>query len=114
MPNREHLLNLSNQIAELLLELPHIADAPDVIRDAQHLLDALESARAEQDALHIPTLEEAAHVKPLHDRLHAAVIHCRVMRNNLDRIEHATGQALELSRQMSAAVEEPEQDDGDL
>lgn len=87
----------------------------DMIRDAEHLHDAIAAAREEIDTLKVEAIEEAADVKALHDRLDAVVVHCRVLRNNLDRIEGSAESALEFTRVITAHVEQPDlAADGDL
>lgn len=114
MTNRDFLRNLVDQISTHIATLPRPESIPGALRDTEHVINAIEEVRNELDAIDVQQIEEAAQVKPLHDRLHAVVIHCRVLRNNLDRIELATELALDVCRQLSAAVEEPELIDDDL
>ena len=63
---------------------------------------------------HIETADEAAAVKPLHDRVHVLVVQLRVLRNTLEAMENAAEKAIEDVRRISASVEESNPDDDAL
>jgi hypothetical protein len=83
------------------------------IEDGQTLSDIISAANQEARALDPDFLEETFDVKGLHDRLHTAVVHLRVMRHGLDRIEHALEQTLDTARRLSHAVEPEAHDEDD-
>ena len=58
--------------------------------------------------------DEAALVKPLHDRVHVLVVQLRVLRNTLEAMENAAEKALEDVRRISASVEESSPEDDAL
>lgn len=83
------------------------------IEDSQTLSDIVSAASQEARTLDADLLEETFDVKGLHDRLHTAVVHLRVMRHGLDRIEDALERAIDTARRLSHAVEPEAHDEDD-
>lgn len=109
--------SLNRTYVERLLEEVRLAivsiNTDRQIEDAQTLSEIISAANQEARALDADCLEETFDVKGLHDRLHTAVVHLRVMRHGLDRIEHALEQTLDTARRLSHAVEPEAHDEDD-
>ena len=90
---------------------------PELGLDPRGLGVEVEKLRAQTPHLPISAEEiadEAALVKPLHDRVHVLVVQLRVLRNTLEAMENAAEKALEDVRRISASVEESAPDDDAL
>jgi hypothetical protein len=115
MTNRDNIQRLVEQITGELAVVKATAHSVEKhVEDISVLSDLASSAIAElsvfTDTVH--TADEAAQVKPLHDRVHVVVVQLRVLRNTLEQMENSAEAALNNVRCISAAVEEsaPEDD----
>lgn len=117
MTNRDSIKRLVDNITGSLVTVQHIAS-----RFEQHDADIITLSDLNRSAItelqvfadHIDTADEAAHVKPLHDRIHIVVVQMRVLRNTLETMENAAEKALEDVRRISASVEEASPEDDSL
>ena len=117
MTNRENIKRLVENITGSLATVQHIAG-----RHEQHDADIITLSDLNRSAItelqvfsdSIETADEAAAVKPLHDRVHVLVVQLRVLRNTLEGMENAAEKALEDVRRISASVEESNPDDDAL
>jgi hypothetical protein len=117
MTNRENIKRLVENITGSLATVQHIAG-----RYEQHDADIITLSDLNRSAItelqvftdHIETADEAAQVKPLHDRVHVLVVQLRVLRNTLEAMENAAAIALEAVRRISASVEEASPEDDAL
>ena len=115
MTNRDSIKRLVENITGSLATVQHIAG-----RFEQHDADIITVSDLNRSAItelqvfadNIDVADEAALVKPLHDRVHVLVVQLRVLRNTLEAMENAAEKALEDVRRISASVEEsaPEDD----
>ena len=117
MTNRDSIKRLVENITGSLATVQHIAG-----RYEQHDADIITLSDLNRSAItelqvfsdHIETADEAAAVKPLHDRVHVLVVQLRVLRNTLEGMENAAEKALEDVRRISASVEESSPEDDSL
>ena len=117
MTNRDSIKRLVENIMGSLATVQHIAG-----RYEQHDADIITLSDLNRSAItelqvfsdSIETADEAAAVKPLHDRVHVLVVQMRVLRNTLEQMENAAEKALEDVRRISASVEESNPDDDAL
>ena len=117
MTNRENIKRLVENVTGSLAAVQFIAN-----RFEQHTEDVATVADLNRSAItelqvfagQIETADEAAAVKPLHDRVHVLVVQLRVLRNTLEAMENAAEKALEDVRRISASVEESAPDDDAL
>ena len=117
MTNRDSIKRLVENITGSLATVQHIAG-----RYEQHDADIITLSDLNRSAItelqvfsdHIETADEAAAVKPLHDRVHVLVVQLRVLRNTLEQMENAAEKALEDVRHISASVEEADPEDDSL
>ena len=117
MTNRENIKRLVENITGSLATVQHIAG-----RYEQHDADIITLSDLNRSAItelqvftdYIETADEAAQVKPLHDRVHVLVVQLRVLRNTLEAMENAAAIALEDVRRISASVEEASPEDDAL
>ena len=117
MTNRENIKRLVENITGCLASVQHI-DGRYEQHDADiiTLSDLHRSAITERQLFvdSADTADEAAQVKPLHDRIHVMVVQLRILRNTLEAMENAAEKALEDVRRISASVEESAPDDDAL
>jgi hypothetical protein len=117
MTNRESIKRLVENITGSLAVVQQIAgryeqhDA-DIITVSDLNRSAITELQVFSDSVEIA--DEAALVKPLHDRVHVLVVQLRVLRNTLEAMENAAEKALEDVRRISASVEESAPDDDAL
>jgi len=117
MTNRDSIKRLVENITGSLVTVQQIAG-----RLEQHDDDIITVSDLNRSAItelqvfadHIDLADEAAAVKPLHDRVHVLVVQLRVLRNTLEAMENAAEKALEDVRRISASVEESAPDDDAL
>ena len=117
MTNRENIKRLVENITGSLAVVQHIAG-----RYEQHDVDIITVSDLNRSAItelqvfsdSVEVADEAALVKPLHDRVHVLVVQLRVLRNTLEAMENAAEKALEDVRRISASVEESAPDDDAL
>jgi hypothetical protein len=117
MTNRENIKRLVENITGSLATVQHIAG-----RYEQHDADIITVSDLNRSAItelqvfadHIELADEAAAVKPLHDRVHVLVVQLRVLRNTLEQMENAAEKAIEDVRRISASVEEASPEDDSL
>ena len=117
MTNRENIKRLVENITGALATVQFIASRYEQhTEDISTVSDLNRSAITEVQVFadHIDTADEAAQVKPLHDRVHVLVVQLRVLRNTLEAMENAAEKALEDVRRISASVEESAPDDDAL
>jgi hypothetical protein len=117
MTNRDNIKRLVENITGSLVTVQHIAGRYEQhTEDISLLSDLNRSAITELQVFsdHIETADEAAAVKPLHDRVHVLVVQLRVLRNTLEAMENAAEKALEDVRRISASVEESSPEDDSL
>ena len=117
MTNRDNIKRLVENITGSLVTVQHIAGRYEQhTEDISLLSDLNRSAITELQVFsdHIETADEAAAVKPLHDRVHVLVVQLRVLRNTLEQMENAAEKALEDVRHISASVEEADPEDDSL
>ena len=107
--NRAYVERLLDEVRGAALSI----DTNGLTEDSTTLDIILRAAIVEAKTLDADTLEETFDVKGLHDRLHTAAVHLRVMRHSLDRIEAALDQTLSTARRLSHAVEPEAHDDDD-
>jgi hypothetical protein len=117
MTNRDNIQRLVEQITGELAVVKTTAQSVEKhVEDISTLSDLASSAIAElcvfTDTVH--TADEAAQVKPLHDRVHVVVVQLRVLRNTLEQMENAAEAALDNVRRISASVEEAAPEDDSL
>jgi len=117
MTNRDSIKRLVENITGSLVTVQQIAG-----RYEQHDDDIVTVSDLNRSAItelqvfaeSIDIADEAALVKPLHDRVHVLVVQLRVLRNTLEQMENAAEKALEDVRRISASVEESAPDDDSL
>jgi len=117
MTNRDSIKRLVENITGSLATVQHIAG-----RYEQHDADMITVVELNRSAItelqvfsdSIELADEAAMVKPLHDRVHVLVVQLRVLRNTLEQMENAAEKAIEDVRRISASVEESAPDDDAL
>jgi hypothetical protein len=117
MTNRDSIKRLVENITGSLATVQHIAG-----RYEQHDADIITLSDLNRSAItelqlfvdSADTADEAAQVKPLHDRIHVMVVQLRILRNTLEAMENAAEKALEDVRRISASVEESAPDDDAL
>jgi len=117
MTNRENIKRLVENITGSLATVQHIAG-----RYEQHDADIITVTELNRSAItelqvfadQVDIADEAALVKPLHDRVHVLVVQLRVLRNTLEAMENAAEKALEDVRRISASVEESSPEDDAL
>ena len=117
MTNRDSIKRLVDNITGSLVTVQKIAG-----RYEQHDDDIITVSDLNRSAItelqvfaeQIELADEAAAVKPLHDRVHVLVVQLRVLRNTLEAMENAAEKALEDVRRISASVEEAAPDDDAL
>jgi 1-deoxy-D-xylulose 5-phosphate reductoisomerase len=117
MTNRDSIKRLVENITGSLATVQHIAG-----RYEQHDSDMITVVDLNRSAItelqvfseNIELADEAALVKPLHDRVHVLVVQLRVLRNTLEQMENAAEKAIEDVRRISASVEESAPDDDAL
>ena len=117
MTNRDNIQRLVEQITgDLAIVKSTAALVEKHVEDISMLNDLAASAIAElsvfTDTVH--TADEAAQVKPLHDRVHVVVVQLRVLRNTLEQMENSAEAALNGVRRISASVEESAPEDDSL
>ena len=117
MTNRDNIQRLVEQITSDLAVVKSTAALVEKhVEDISMLNDLAASAIAElsvfTDTVH--TADEAAQVKPLHDRVHVVVVQLRVLRNTLEQMENSAEAALNGVRRISASVEESAPEDDSL
>jgi AICAR transformylase/IMP cyclohydrolase PurH len=103
--NSTRLLTKINQSLRLL-DAYHNIELES--HDSTALSKSIDAALVEEVRVQPDHLEELWQVKPLHDRIHTIVIMLRVARNNLERMEQEAESALQNARELSRAVEQPE------
>jgi DNA-binding MurR/RpiR family transcriptional regulator len=117
MTNRENIKRLVENITGCLASVQQVAG-----RYEQHDADIITLSDLNRSAItelqlfvdSADTADEAAQVKPLHDRIHVMVVQLRILRNTLEAMENAAEKALEDVRRISASVEESAPDDDAL
>jgi 1-deoxy-D-xylulose 5-phosphate reductoisomerase len=117
MTNRDNIKRLVDNITGSLATVQQIAG-----RYEQHDADIITLSDLNRSAItelqvftdSVETADEAAQVKPLHDRIHVLVVQLRVLRNTLEAMENAADAALEDVRRISASVEEANPEDDAL
>jgi hypothetical protein len=117
MTNRDNIKRLVENITGTLAVVQQIAG-----RYEQHDADIIVLSDLNRSAItelqvfadQVDLADEAAAVKPLHDRIHVVVVQLRVLRNTLETMENAAEKALEDVRRISASVEESNPDDDAL
>jgi len=117
MTNRDNIKRLVENITGSLATVQHIAGRYEQhVEDISTLSDLNRSAITELLVFtdSVETADEAAQVKPLHDRVHVLVVQLRVLRNTLEAMENAADAALEDVRRISASVEEANPEDDAL
>jgi len=115
--NRENIKRLVENITGSLAVVQHIASRyeqhdADIITVSDLNRSAITELQVFSDSVEVA--DEAALVKPLHDRVHVLVVQLRVLRNTLEAMENAADKALEDVRRISASVEESAPDDDAL
>lgn len=117
MTNRENIKRLVENITGSLATVQHIAGRHEQhLEDIATIVDLNRSAITELQVFadQVDIADEAALVKPLHDRVHVLVVQLRVLRNTLETMENAAEKALEDVRRISASVEESSPEDDAL
>jgi hypothetical protein len=117
MTNRDSIKRLVENITGSLAVVQHIAGRQEQHdADINTLSDLNRSAITELQVFSdsVEIADEAAQVKPLHDRIHVLVVQLRVLRNTLEAMENAAERALEDVRRISASVEEANPEDESL
>ena len=105
---QENAKRLLTEINKSLRLIDAYHDVTQETHDSQALSNAIGVAMTEELRVQPDRLEEMWEVKALHDRIHSIVILLRVYRNNLERMEHEAELALQKARELSRAIEQPE------
>lgn len=117
MTNRDNIKRLvDNIVGDLAIVKKLSGNSCGQLEDLAIVSDLASNALGELSVFtdHIETADEAAQVKPLHDRVHVLVVQLRVLRNTLEAMENAAESALEDVRRISADVEEASPEDDEL
>lgn len=117
MTNRENIKRLVENITGSLAQVQYVANQREMhAEDLATLAELGSSALTELSVFsaNVENADEAAAVKPLHDRVHVLVVQLRVLRNTLEQMENAAEKALEDVRRISASVEEASPEDDSL
>jgi prophage DNA circulation protein len=117
MTNRDNIRRLVEKATSDLAVVKSLACRAEMhVEDLAIVSDLSAAALTELSVFtdHVETADEAAAVKPLHDRVHVLVVQLRVLRNTLEAMENAAEFALNDVRRISASVEEASPEDDNL
>lgn len=106
--NPDNARRLLTQINKSLRVLDSIHEVENRKFDIDYIHSAIQQSIVEELRIQPERLEEMSEVKPLHDRIHSIVIFLRITRNCLEAMELEAENALQNARELSRAIEEPE------
>ena len=106
--NPDNTRRILTEINKSLRVLDSIHEVENRKWDIDYIHSAIQQSMVEELRIQPDRLEEMWEVKPLHDRIHSIVIFLRITRNYLEAMEGEAENALQKARELSRAIEEPE------
>jgi len=111
MHNIENVRRMLNEVKDHIDYLELFSDMDLVGDDTRHLVDSINAAKTEHGRLEADTLEEAADLKFLYDRLKNVHSSIKVIRNTIGRLEERIEAALDITNNIAGAVEDNTNED---